>query len=82
MGLLKGIFRFTAHKINDGFTEKELKENGGKAYCQNGRNMKKAKKQGKHINGSQGYSRQLEKLNNKTNKKSKRREQFIDDIFS
>lgn len=82
MGLLKGLLRLAAHNVNDGVTEKELRTNVRKAYVQNGRNMKRAKKQGKRINGSQGYYIQLDKLNSQTNKKSKRREQFIDDIFS
>lgn len=82
MGLLIGIFRLAAYKINDNFTEKELKANREKAYYQNGKNMEKAKKQGKYINGSKGYNSQLNKLNSVTKKNSERREQFINDILS
>lgn len=82
MGLVKGVLRFVAYGINDIFTEKELKVNRAKAYYQNGENMRKAKKQGKYINGSKGYNRQLNMLNSVTKKNSDRREQFINDILS
>lgn len=82
MGIIKGIIRFTTSKINDSITEMELKKNAQRAYYQNGRNMKFAKMQGKRINGSKGYRKQLDILNNRTNTNSKRREQFINDILN
>lgn len=80
MKIFQAFFKFTARKANDKLTSLDIKHAQGKAYKTTGKQMRKANKEGKYLNGSKVYKVNYKKAKNKAIKNGRAREQFINDL--
>lgn len=80
LNLIKAPIKWCARKLSDNRYNKDLKANQQKAYDKTGKQLEKAKKQGKYINGSELYNHNLANSMRIPNQKKRRRDKFIDEI--
>lgn len=80
MKLIKPILKFGAKLGNSIFCKVSLNRNKSKAYSKVGKQIAKAKKTGKYVDGSLAYKKQLKELNESTKKRTELVDDFIDFI--
>ena len=80
MGFFKAIGKLAARKTNDVKHNNTLKNAPKKTYKEVGKELKKAEKSGKYVNGSELYSQKLKKNQNKENQRYNNTNKFIDDL--
>lgn len=81
MGIIKAISRISAKAISRSIENKEVANASSKAYKQTGADIKKAKKQGKYVNGSAKYKNYKNSNIQSARRKGSDREKFIDDLM-
>lgn len=81
MGIIKAISRISAKAISRSIENKEVANASLKAYKQTGKDIEKAKKQGKYINGSKKYKNYKKSNIQNARRKGSDREKFIDDLM-
>ena len=80
MKIFQAFFKFAARKANNKLTSLDIKRAQGKAYETTGKEMRRANKKGKYINGSKVYKVNYYKARNKAIRNGRAREQFINDL--
>jgi hypothetical protein len=80
MKFSQAIFKFIARKANDKVTYIDICRTQHKAYQATGKQIEKAKKEGRFINGSNVYKINFKKAKSKAIKNGRAREQFINDL--
>ena len=80
MRLFSALVRAALRNRNDKLTQHETKEAKLAAYQATGKKIANATKHNRSINGKQTYQEELEKRMALVNRRSKRREQFFDDL--
>ena len=80
MSLFSAIGKGLARHANDKHAEHQRKKAKKNAYKKTGKEMDRANKNGKYINGSQTYKNNLNEENRKIKAQHKRNENFINDL--
>ena len=80
MKLFSALVRAALRNRNDKLTQRDTKEAQLAAYQATGKKITNATKRNKPINGKQTYQEELAKRMALVNQRSKRREQFFDDL--
>ncbi len=80
MKILEAMFKFAARKANDKLTSQNHKHAQSKAYKETGKQMRKANREGKYINGSRVYKVNFNQAKRRALKNGRAREQFINDL--
>lgn len=80
MGLLSAFVKTALRHGNDKLTERETQKAKSEAFQATGKKLAQAKKSKKFISGKKTYKTELDKRMTVVNRRSKRREQGIDDL--
>lgn len=80
MRLFSALVRAALRNRNDKLTQHETKEAKSQAFQVVGDKINQAKEKKKFFNAKQTYATELEKRMALVNRRSKRREQFFDDL--
>lgn len=80
MKIFEAIIKFAARKANDKLTSIDISKAQGKAYATTGKQMRRANKKGRYINGSKVYKVNFKKAKSKAIRNRRAREQFINDL--
>lgn len=81
MGIIKAVSRISAKAISRSIEKKEVANASSKAYKQTGKDIKKAKMQGKYVNGATKYKNYKNSNIQTARRKGSDREKFIDDLM-
>lgn len=80
MSFVKAGSKLLARIANDSIANRQMKNAHKVAYKMTGSELKKATKQGKHINAKRAYQRNLEVTKRKIEQGHKNRGKFIDEF--
>lgn len=80
MGITKAFGKAIASSINNALSRYRIKKAGKTAYDLNGQEMKKARKKGKHFNGSKRYREIKQEILQKEQDRKETTKTFIDSL--
>ncbi len=80
MGIVKASSKLAARMANDSIANRQMNNAHKTAYKMTGDELRKATKQGRHINAKRAYQRNLEQTKRKIEQGHKNRGKFIDEL--